>query len=216
MAPGYAGDARAYAARTQSLSLSALWDLLEPHLAPGARILDLGCGGGRDLARFARRGFRCIGIDRDAELARSAAAHAGVPVLQGDVEALPLRDASFDAVWAVGVLHEMPADARAVGLGEISRVLKPGGFLLASLRLSLQFRSRGDTRAIHATRPKEVAAALRHAGFVSVKLRVDRVRSGPGEGRWLVPLAQRERERDNGEDARSDRSPFTRFSSDDQ
>lgn len=216
MAPGYAGDARAYAAKTQYLSLSPLWDLFEPHLAPGARVLDLGCGGGRDLAHFAGRGFRCIGLDRDTELARRAAAHAGVPVLQADVEALPLRDASFDAVWAVGLLHEMPSDARALVLGEISRVLKPGGLLLASLRLSLRFRPRGDTRAIHSTRPKEVTAALRHAGFIPAKLRADRVRSGPGEGLWLVALAQRDCPRDIGEDACSDRSPFTRFSSDDQ
>lgn len=201
---GYAGDAGAYAARSQALNLSSLWNLLEVRLAPAARVLDLGCGGGRDLAHFTARGFRCIGLDRDAGMARIAAVHAGAPVLRGDLLALPIRDGSFDAVWAVGLLHEVPADARAGGPAEISRVLKPGGILLASLRLSRRFRYRGDDRVIHGTRPTEFQEALRHAGFTLGTLRVDSVRGGLGEGRWLVSLAQR-----HGGDACSSHSTFT-------
>jgi SAM-dependent methyltransferase len=210
MVPGYAGDADAYAARTQALNLSSLWNLLEPRLAPAARVLDLGCGGGRDLAHFAARGFDCVGLDRDVEMARIAAAHAGVPVLRADLQALPVRDRAFDAVWAVGLLHEMPADARALGFSEIARVLKPGGFLLASLRLSRHFTRRDGARVIHGTSPREIRDTLRHAGFTWTTLRVDRVLGGPAEGRWLVALAQR-----NSRNACSARSTFTRFPSDD-
>lgn len=212
---GYVGDAQAYAAATRALSLSPLWDLLESRIAPPARLLDVGCGGGRDLAHFATRGIQCIGVDSDSALARLAATHAGVPVLQGDLQALPIRQESFDAVWAVGLLHEVPPDVRARGFAEISRVLKTGGFLLASLRLAWHFKRRGDAREIHRTRPTEVRAMLQHAGLTLAALRVDHVASGPGAGRWLVVLAQRNCERDSDLPC-SGRSPFTRISSDDQ
>jgi len=96
----------------------------------GLRVLDVGCGQGIDLARYALAGAEVSGVDltpRHVELARAHLAAAGLTaeVLQGDAEALPFASESFDRVSSNGVLHHTPDMAAA--LGEVHRVLAPGG-----------------------------------------------------------------------------------------
>jgi SAM-dependent methyltransferase len=93
-------------------------------------VLDVGCGQGIDVARFARGGARATGIDltpRHVELATAhlAAMELEATILRGDAEALPFEDASFDLVSSNGVLHHTPGFELA--LREIHRVLRPGG-----------------------------------------------------------------------------------------
>jgi ubiquinone/menaquinone biosynthesis C-methylase UbiE len=96
----------------------------------GLDVLDVGCGQGIDLARYARAGARATGIDltpRHVELARAHLAAVGLDgaVVEGDAERLPFADGSFDRVSSNGVLHHTPDIAAA--LCEIRRVLRPGG-----------------------------------------------------------------------------------------
>lgn len=98
--------------------------------ARGLRVLDVGCGQGIDVARYALAGASVTGIDltpRHVELARSHAAALGldVEIVQGDAEMLPFPDAAFDRVSSNGVLHHTPDMPAA--LREIRRVLRPGG-----------------------------------------------------------------------------------------
>ncbi len=95
------------------------------------RLLEIGCGIGTDLVRFARGGARVTGIDlaeRSVELARCNAALHGAEtsgLCVGDGEALPFPDRRFDAVYAHGVIQYAADPARLVA--EAHRVLKPGG-----------------------------------------------------------------------------------------
>ena len=96
----------------------------------GLRVLDVGCGQGIDVYRYALAGARATGIDltpRHVELARAhlAAMDLEAEIVQGDAEALPFPDASFDRVSSNGVLHHTPDMPAA--LREIRRVLAPGG-----------------------------------------------------------------------------------------
>jgi ubiquinone/menaquinone biosynthesis C-methylase UbiE len=96
----------------------------------GLDVLDVGCGQGIDLARYARAGAKVTGVDltpRHVELARAHLAAAGLSgtVVQGDAERLPFPDDSFDRVSSNGVLHHTPNIEAA--LREIRRVLRPGG-----------------------------------------------------------------------------------------
>lgn len=95
------------------------------------RILEVGCGIGTDLVRFARGGACVTGIDlaaRSIELARRNVALHGLRA-QGlcvaDGEALPFEDGHFDVVYAHGVLQYAANPARLVA--EAHRVLEPGG-----------------------------------------------------------------------------------------
>src|SRR3954447_5651040 len=98
--------------------------------ARGLRVLDVGCGQGIDVARYALAGAHATGIDltpRPVALARSHTAALGLEaeIVQGDAETLPFADATFDRVSSNGVLHHTPDMPAA--LREIRRVLRPGG-----------------------------------------------------------------------------------------
>ncbi|MGH3072154.1 MAG: class I SAM-dependent methyltransferase [Gaiellaceae bacterium] len=96
----------------------------------GLRVLDVGCGQGIDVYRYAVAGATATGIDltpRHVELAQAHLEAMGLAanVVQGDAEQLPFADASFDRVSSNGVLHHTPDMPAA--LREIRRVLAPGG-----------------------------------------------------------------------------------------
>jgi ubiquinone/menaquinone biosynthesis C-methylase UbiE len=96
----------------------------------GLRVLDVGCGQGIDVYRYADAGADATGVDltpRHVELARQhvAAMGAVATIVEGDAEALPFADASFDRASSNGVLHHTPDMAAA--LRELLRVLRPGG-----------------------------------------------------------------------------------------
>ena len=109
------------------------------HLQPGESVLDVGCGTG-SLAIAAKRqvgpaGSVC-GLDASAEMiarAETKARKAGVDVgfKNAFAQSLPFPDAKFGVVLTTIMLHHLPKKARGQLAGEIRRVLKPGGRVLA-------------------------------------------------------------------------------------
>ncbi len=93
---------------------------------------DLGCGTGALLPTLAPHVARVIGVDASEEMLAAARDRVrdlpNVDLREGALEALPLADASLDAVTLMLVLHHLPAPA--VALAEAARVLKPGGRIL--------------------------------------------------------------------------------------
>jgi ubiquinone/menaquinone biosynthesis C-methylase UbiE len=97
----------------------------------GQRLLEVGCGIGTDLVRFARGGARVTGVDlaqTAIDLARKNFEEHGVSAEElrvGNGERLPYADGSFDVVYGHGVI-QYTANAAAL-IAECHRVLKPGG-----------------------------------------------------------------------------------------
>jgi ubiquinone/menaquinone biosynthesis C-methylase UbiE len=94
------------------------------------KLLEVGCGVGIDLIRFARGGAQVTGVDlaeQSIDLAKKYFQHTGLPgdLLLGNGEALEFDDNSFDVVYAHGVI-QYTADAQKM-VDELYRVVKPGG-----------------------------------------------------------------------------------------
>jgi ubiquinone/menaquinone biosynthesis C-methylase UbiE len=110
--------------------MDRLISLLEP--PPGARFLDAGCGTGDHARRIVRRGYSCTAVDISEyvlEIARTRAAAEGLQdrltFACQKLEGLDFPDNTFDCVHCRGVLMHIPDWDQA--LGELCRVLKPGG-----------------------------------------------------------------------------------------
>ena len=115
---------RATFAAASSEFVEALLDSAE--VTTGTRVLDLCCGPGIVTGAASRRGAEAGGLDfAPAMLAEARAAHPGLRFDAGDAEAMPLADASFDAVVSNFGIHHVPRPGRA--LAEAFRVVRPGG-----------------------------------------------------------------------------------------
>ena len=136
-------------------------------LPRGGRVLEVGCGRGVALGPIARllEPRRLVGIDLDREAL--AAAHErlavrGVPaeLVLGDVRAMPFAAASFDVVIDFGTLYHLSRPELA--LGEIERVLAPGGLFVHETRIA-QLAAH-PVRALGRSICWSCAPALRAAG----------------------------------------------------
>jgi SAM-dependent methyltransferase len=102
----------------------------------GRDVLDLGCGAGVEVVRFARAGARIVGVDVSPQAVALAARNIGHQQLVArlavaDGESLPFRNASFDFVYAHGVVQYAADDQRVIE--ECHRVLRPGGTVLVQV-----------------------------------------------------------------------------------
>jgi len=125
-------------------AISKRRDELEPFIAKyaqfdrwaGKQVLEVGCGVGSDLVKFAKAGADITGIDLSPKsvcLARLRLLKYGgnCGVFQLDAEAMPFKDGKFDFVYSWGVLHHTPDTIRAIS--EIHRVTKSGGEICVML-----------------------------------------------------------------------------------
>jgi tellurite methyltransferase len=120
--------------------------LLKGRLAPGMRVLDAGCGSGRNLVYLLRSGYEVCGIDESEDAIRQVRQLASTlaPHLPPDnfraepVEQMSFADVSFDVVLSSAVLHFARSEAHwHAMLNEMWRVLKPGGIFFARLASSI-------------------------------------------------------------------------------
>ncbi|WP_405004381.1 class I SAM-dependent methyltransferase [Kitasatospora purpeofusca] len=113
-------------------------------LAPGDRVLDLGCGGGRHAFECYRRGADVVALDQNAEeiaevrkwfaameQAGEAPEGASAVAMEGNALALPFEDEHFDRIIISEVMEHIPDDKGV--LNEMFRVLKPGGLLAVTV-----------------------------------------------------------------------------------
>lgn len=114
-----------------SQNIAALLEALEG--PPPLRILDLGCGPGRDLVAFTRLGHVAIGLEGSGALAAMARAHSGCEVWQQDFLRFELPPASFDGVFANASLQHVPRQELPRVLVELHAALKPRGVLFSSV-----------------------------------------------------------------------------------
>jgi len=130
--------------------------ILRGNIARGMRVLDAGCGGGRNLVYLLREGFEVFGCDQSAEAVQYVRDTAAVlaPALPAEnfqvaaIEQMPFADGFADVVICNSVLHFARDSAHfSAMIEELWRVLRPGGMLFCRLAstIGMEFeRLRGN------------------------------------------------------------------------
>jgi len=131
----YANEAETYAARSRE-SDEARMNAFAAYLPPGAKVLELGCGGGQDSAAMLARGLDVVPTDGCAELAREAEKR-----LRRQVRVLLFEDIEeqnqYDGVWANACLLHVPRGELPSIIGRIQAALTVGGVFHATFKTGL-------------------------------------------------------------------------------
>lgn len=142
-----------------------IWALLRrAGLPSGLRLLDAGCGTGRNLLEFGRLGT-AVGVDPSPEAIAFCRERGIDGATQGTIEALAFADGAFDLILATDVLEHLRDDA--AGLRELRRVAAPGARLLCTVPAYRWLWSEHDDEHHHYRRYtlRRLCARLREGGW---------------------------------------------------
>lgn len=129
----YNQNADTFIEGTQNADMSEQYRFFLKYLTPGSKLLDLGCGSGRDSAYFSSLGFEVTAVDGSEELCKRVKENYGIEAYCIKFEDISF-DAEFDAIWAcASLLHVEKVNMPKV-LSKVSAALKSGGILYASFK----------------------------------------------------------------------------------
>jgi SAM-dependent methyltransferase len=129
----YDANAEEFVARTFASDMEGERARFLAHVPECGKILDAGCGSGRDALAFKRVGYAVSAFDGSAQLADIASANTGLKVRRLTFAEMDW-DASFDGVWACASLLHLPAADLPNALANIRAALRPGGAFYASFK----------------------------------------------------------------------------------
>jgi 2-polyprenyl-3-methyl-5-hydroxy-6-metoxy-1,4-benzoquinol methylase len=129
----YNENARAYFDSTVALDMGKLYGPFLKHLRPGSKVLDAGCGSGRDSLFFKNQGFQVTAFDASKEMVKLASELLDQKVLLMSFEDLSLTE-QYDGIWAcASLLHVEKAKLSRV-VAELAKHLKDGGVFYISFK----------------------------------------------------------------------------------
>lgn len=179
--------------------------------AAGSRVLDVGCGIGRDLVFGTQMGLQMWGFDLSERavgiarqwLERTTGSPASDRVIACSITQLPWADGFFDHAMSDSVIDSMTSEIATAGIREVARVVKPGGYFYCNL-ISDEGVPRGNAEVVVETRHEQgtvqsyfdeaKARALlgEHFEIVSCVLHTQHdVVRGSRAGRWHLTLRRR-------------------------
>ena len=112
------------------------------YVRPGGKILDAGCGSGRDALAFRQAGYQVDAFDASEEICRLASENLGFPVRCLRFQELE-GEAEYDGIWACASLLHVPGDELPNVIQRLKKLLKPGGILYASFKKGEGGRRKG-------------------------------------------------------------------------
>lgn len=127
----YEKNADAFVASTINADVTTLYKQFEGYLQDGCRILDLGCGSGRDSRYFSNKGYCVVAADPSPAMCQKTQEIADVPVYTLKAEDI-LFDNEFDAVWACASLLHVSRENQLSSMRAISKALCEGGIVYCS------------------------------------------------------------------------------------
>lgn len=130
----YDANADAFVRSTVNVAFSSMRQRFTQHLSPGARILDFGCGSGRDSLALLKAGFNVTATEGSAELCRLARELTGLPVRHELFQDLA-DECTYNGIWACSSILHLPRPELADVLARMERALLPDGIIYTSFKL---------------------------------------------------------------------------------
>lgn len=190
----YDSNAERFAADTGCVDMSALHARFLRHVRPGGRILDAGCGVGRNALAFAERGYLVVAFDASADMVRLARERTAgrAEVLQLRFDNVAWRE-EFDGIWACASLLHVPAADLPVTIGRLAGALRRGGAFYMSFKYGVGERVANERRFTDQTE-ESLRAVLRGTEFDLVEVWITGdVRACRSDERWLNAVVARSR-----------------------
>ena len=127
----YNKNAEAFIQSTIDVDMSGLYSEFEKYLFSGCKILDLGCGSGRDSKYFMDKGYQITAVDPSEVMCASIKKIFGINVLKMSAEDIVFVE-EFDAIWACASLLHIKMSEMKMVLNKCTQSLKKGGYMYAS------------------------------------------------------------------------------------
>ena len=181
----YNKHAQTFVEGTISVDLGSIYAQFVSRLPDSARILDFGCGSGRDAKYFLSQGYMVDAADGSQELCALASQHAGIPVRHMLFQ--DLNDVQrYDGIWACSsILHLSRVDLKVV-LEKMIRALRERGIIYTSFKYGTFEGERNGRYFIDMTEDS-FAELLRDVGGAVIEAQwiTSDARPGRGEEKWL-------------------------------
>ena len=129
----YDENASYYFDSTSQVDLDPLYKEFLKYVPAGGRIMDLGCGSGRDVKWFRDHGYDAYGLDASERLVKIAYEKLGIPVEAGFIENW-IADEAFDGIWCCASLVHLDDNRIDQFLSNLRHNLKKGGALFISVK----------------------------------------------------------------------------------
>ena len=181
----YNRNAKSFIEGTLTVDFSQTQDRFLALLPDKARILDFGCGSGRDTKYFLNRGYYVDAIDGSIELCKAASEYTGI-----DVKHMYFQELSevekYDAIWACSsILHLELSELEKV-MNKISAAVRPGGIIYTSFKYGIFSGERNGRYFTDMTDDTFNELILKVQGLtIEDHWITSDVRPGRGEEKWL-------------------------------
>ena len=129
----YNKNAEDFFRNTVNVSLEEIYIKFEKYLSENSRILDLGCGSGRDSKYFLDNNYGVVPVDLSDELIKRAQDYTGIKVLKKDMLELDF-ESDFDGIWACASILHIPRKDIKIVFDNCSRALKKNGVMYLSFK----------------------------------------------------------------------------------
>jgi len=129
----YQDNAQTFFDGTVNVDMSSLYETFTRHLAPGTRVLDAGCGSGRDAKAFKEMGYQVKAFDASSAMVELAREHTGLPVQLMTFADVEWKE-EFDGIWCCASLLHVPAAELPGVMRRLADALKPRGVWYVSFK----------------------------------------------------------------------------------
>ncbi|WP_196764436.1 class I SAM-dependent methyltransferase [Pseudomonas fluorescens] len=176
---------------SSSIDMSEQWKSFESMLPPGGRVLDLGCGTGRDIKHFLEMGFIVEGLEPSLAMANCARLKTGAKIFDLAAEQIAFVE-EYDGIWACASLMHLCKPAFFDTLPKIVRSLKTGGHLYFSLKQGVGEARNTDGRLFSFYKMDEITDLFSLiANTQIVKQWVSKDLAGRSETQWVNTIVKK-------------------------